>query len=202
MQVGTRTRLLDAAIDVIREQGYAATSVDELCARAGVTKGAFFHYFPSKEALGAATADYWSERTSALFAGAPYHEPKDPLDRVLAYIDFRRAMIAGAISNFTCVAGTLAQEVYDTSDPIRDACWRSIVGHAATLEDDIADAARKYGVGGVNARSLALFTQATLQGAFILAKAKNDPAVAIDMVGHLRRYVELLFAANDAEERP
>ena len=42
---GARCKLLDAAFAIIREKGYTATSVDELCAQAGVTKGAFFHHF-------------------------------------------------------------------------------------------------------------------------------------------------------------
>src|SRR5258708_3195859 len=57
---GARSKLLDAAISIIREKGYAATSVEELCARAGVTKGAFFHLFPTKDSLAVAAAHYWS----------------------------------------------------------------------------------------------------------------------------------------------
>ena len=88
-----RTRLLEAARDIIRQKGFAATSVDDLCQSAGVTKGAFFYHFKTKDALGVAAANYWAETTSMLFAAAPYHEPKDPLDRVLAYLDFRKAII-------------------------------------------------------------------------------------------------------------
>jgi TetR/AcrR family transcriptional repressor of nem operon len=80
-----RDKLLDAARDEIRKRGYAATSVDALCAAAGVTKGAFFHHFPSKGALGAAAADHWGETTAAMFEGAPYHRPDDPRARARLY---------------------------------------------------------------------------------------------------------------------
>ena len=73
-----RTKILGSALAVLRGKGYAATSVDDLCAAAGVTKGAFFHHFKSKEDLAVAAADYWSETTAAFFASAPYHAPRRP----------------------------------------------------------------------------------------------------------------------------
>jgi|GEM_PF-3973193 len=66
------------------------------------------------------------------------------------------------------------QEVYDTHPFIREACGRTIFGHAATLESDIAEAMEKYNIrADWSARSLALYTQAVIQGAFILAKAEH-----------------------------
>jgi AcrR family transcriptional regulator len=55
-KVGARQKLLDATLALIRKKGYSSTSVDELCAQAGVTKGAFFHHFKSKDALAIAAA--------------------------------------------------------------------------------------------------------------------------------------------------
>jgi TetR/AcrR family transcriptional repressor of nem operon len=193
-----RTRLLNAALRLIREKGYGATTVDELCAAAGVTKGAFFHHFKSKEALGVAAAQYWSQMTGGLFAGAPYHQPADPLARVLAYIDFRSDLIDGPVEGFTCLVGTMVQEVFGSSPAIRDACADSIFGHAATLEHDIALAMQRYGTPlGLSAADLARHTQAVLQGGFILAKAAGEPeaarAVARETAAHLKRYVQLLF---------
>ncbi len=193
-----RAKILDAAIQVIRAQGYSGTSVDDLCRAAGVTKGAFFHHFASKDALAVAAANYWSETTGALFAAAPYHDHADPLDRLLAYVDFRAALIEGAPADFTCLAGTLVQEAYGANDDIRAACDASISGHAATLVADIEAARKKYRVGGDwSSEGLALHTQAVLQGAFILAKCKGGPQVARDMAGHLKRYIELLFSKGE-----
>ena len=189
-----RRKLLDAALAVIRTRGYAATTVDELCAKAGVAKGSFFHHFKSKEAVAVAAAEYWSEMTGAFFAAAPYHRHADPLDRVLGYIDFRRAILTGDLPEFTCLVGTMVQEVYETYPEIRDACEASISGHAAKIEVDIADAMKFHGIrADWTAQSLALHTQAVLQGAFILAKAKGGAEIAATCIDHLRRYIEVLF---------
>lgn len=191
---GAREALLQAALRVIRSKGYAATTVDDICAAAGRTKGSFFHHFASKEDLGVAAAEYWAETTGALFAQAPYHAPADPAERVLAYIDFRRAILAGALPDFTCLVGTMVQETYQTSPAIRDACAQAILGHATTLEADIAAAMAARGMTpDWTAAGLARHTQAVLQGAFILAKATGGPALAAESVDHLRRYVALLF---------
>ncbi|MDB5482099.1 MAG: transcriptional regulator, TetR family [Caulobacteraceae bacterium] len=193
-----RDKLLAAALGVIRAKGYSATSVDDLCRAAGVTKGAFFHHFESKEALAVAAADFWSETTGALFASASYHDHADPLDRVLGYIDFRAGLLSGPIQSFTCLVGTMVQEAY-ASPAIREACEASIWGHASTLEADIKAAMALYRVTGVTAPSLALHTQAVLQGAFILAKAHGGPEAAAESVAHLRRYVTLLFKTPKEE---
>ncbi len=189
-----RTRLLEAARDTIRAHGFAATSVESLCQAASVTKGAFFHQFGSKEALGVAAAEYWSEMTSALFRSAPYHDHEDPLERVLAYVAFRKALIQGEPAAFSCLVGTMVQEVYDSAPAIREACARCMFAHAQTLEADIAAAMQARKVqGDWTAASLARHTQAVLQGAFILAKAADDRTLAIESVDHLQRYIELLF---------
>ncbi len=189
-----RQALLDAAFSLIRAKGYAATTVDDLCAAAGVTKGAFFHHFKNKGAMAVAAAAHWSEVTGALFESAPYHEHNDPLERVFGYLAFRKAILKGELAEFTCLVGTMVQETYKTNPKIRAACETSITGHAEKLEADIAEAMKRHRIRGAwTAKSLALHTQAVLQGAFILAKARGGPAVAAESIDHLRRYIELLF---------
>ncbi|SPH16937.1 HTH-type transcriptional regulator AcrR [Defluviimonas aquaemixtae] len=194
-----RSKLLDAALKVIRTKGYSATSVDDICSEAGVTKGAFFHHFRSKEDLAVAAAAHWTEMTGGFFAGAPYHAPADPAKRVLAYVAFRKAIIQGDLPDFTCLVGTMVQEAYGSNPAIRDACWDSISGHAATLIPDIEAALRERGADADwTAESLALHTQAVIQGAFILAKASGDPRRAVESLDHLGHYIEMLFECSAA----
>lgn len=198
-----RTKLLDAALGLIRQKGYAATSVDDLCRAAGVTKGAFFHHFRSKDDLAVAAARYWGEMTGAMFAQADYHRLADPVARILGYVALRRQLLAGEVAEFTCLAGTMVQEAFDSSPGIRAACADAILGHAATLEADIAAAMESRGLEAQewSPSSLALHIQAVLQGAFILAKATGGAAAAAACVDHLDRYIRLLFG-EDAGQSP
>jgi TetR/AcrR family transcriptional repressor of nem operon len=194
----SKTKLLDATIKVVRTKGYNATRIEDVCAEAGVTKGSFFHHFKSKDDLALAALEHWKAASGNLFVNAPYHRMVDPLDRVLAYVDFRRTILTGALSEFTCFAGTMVQETYATSPALRAACESSICGHAKTLEADIEAAMQKYRVtGDVTAASLARHTQCVIQGAFILAKATGSAAIAAESIGHLRRYLTLLFQAPE-----
>lgn len=197
----SETKLLDAALRVIRAKGYTATRIEDICEAAGLTKGSFFHHFESKEDLALAAAEYWGVVTHGVFASAPYRALPDPLDRLLGYVDFRKAILRGELPEYTCLVGTMVQEVYETHPHIREACDKTISKHAAMVEADIAEAMHKYGIDGdLSAKSLALYTQGVIQGAFILAKAKHGPTIAADCLDHLRRYLEMIFTQRKPME--
>ncbi len=202
--VETRNRLIEAAIRVIREKGYVATTVDDLCAAAGVSKGAFFHHFTDKQALALAGAERFSDLACGLFADAPYRDIADPRDRLLAYVAFRKALLIGDLPDVTCYFGTLVQEIYDTHPAIRAACDAGIRAHASDVARDIAEAKILYAPDAAwTPESLALHTQAVIQGAFVLAKAAGDTAVAVESLTHLERYLRLVLPQpGPEEERP
>ena len=118
-------RLIEAQLpETVRERGLNATSVNDLCAHAGVSKGAFFHHFDSKDALMAAAALYWGARANVMFDQvAP--EAETAAERVLAYIDTRTRIMDGTLAGCSCFAGTSIQEGY-ANPVIRDACAAAV----------------------------------------------------------------------------
>ena len=193
-QQDSKTKLLDAAQNVFRAKGYAAATVDDICQAAGVTKGSFFHHFKGKEELTLAAAAHWSTWTDGLFAEAPYHQATDPRERVLGYVDFRAAMLDHHVPDFTCLLGTLVQEIYATHPAIRAACDKGMSSHIANLTRDIEAAKQRYAPDAPwSAEGVGYFIQAVLQGSFIFAKAKEGSEVARENLSHLRRYLESLL---------
>lgn len=193
----SKTKLLNAALKVIRSKGYSATTLDDICAAADVTKGSFFHHFSGKEDLALAAVTHWNDVTGGLFASAPYQQVPDPRERILAYIDFRAQIVQGDLADVTCLLGTMVQETFDSHPAIRAACREGIEGHAQTLVPMIAEAKALYAPDADwTAESLALYTQAALQGAFIIAKAQGDSNIAVQCIAHLRRYVAGLLTPN------
>ena len=193
-RIATRNKILDVALNVIRTKGYSATTVDEICVAAGVTKGAFFHHFENKDKLGVAAAEHFASIADGLFASAPYRSLKDPRDRVLGYVDFRAAILDRDIPEFSCLLGTMVQEVYITHPDVRAACNKHMTEHIEMLVSDIQLAKEKYAPdANWTADSIAYFMQSVLQGSFIFAKATDSSQVVSDSLEHLRRYLKKIL---------
>src|SRR3954469_18119150 len=90
----TRTRLLDAALDVLTEQGYAATTTVEVAKRAGVSRGAQLHHFPTKAELLAAAVEHLYARRRQECRPAVTAMP-DGVDRIDTAVDLLWSMFSG-----------------------------------------------------------------------------------------------------------
>ena len=191
----TREKLLDAAQELMLAKGFTATSVDEVCTAAGVTKGSFFHYFEGKEHLGCVVAERFFASRRQFFLSAPFRQKKDPLDRVFGFIDFLIDMSRGPQGGKGCLLGTFVQELSQTHPKIRDVCATCFEAQAETFRLDLDEAKAKYAPKARwDPRSLAEHLLAVMQGAMILAKAKQDPSAIEASAKHYREYLKFVFA--------
>jgi TetR/AcrR family transcriptional repressor of nem operon len=187
-------KLLDAAEGLMLAKGYTATSVDEICDAAGLTKGSFFHYFEGKEHLGRAVAQRFFDSRRQLFESAPFRSKKDPLDRVVGFVDFMIEMSASPQAAAGCLLGTFVQELSATHPGIRSVCAACLESQAGWLKADLEEAKARYVPrASWSAQSLAEHLLAVIQGAIILAKARQDRKVVAESLGHFRQYLRSLF---------
>ncbi len=189
----TRGELVQQGTDLFRRTGYVATSVDEICTAAGVTKGAFFHHFPSKEALAEECLRNWQQQMAALHRSAAYQAIDDPTEKVLASIDFMIEVFSNPEVQKSCLAGTTVQEVSETNPVLREAaqaCFVQGEAYFQSLLDDAcqSDACRSRGV-TLDTASLASLWMGTIQGSLLLWKASRDPAVIRENLTHLKKYL-------------
>jgi TetR/AcrR family transcriptional repressor of nem operon len=193
-----RDALLNVGTDLMRRSGYTATSVEGICTAAGVTKGAFFHHFPSKEALAKECLGKWQEQMAALHRAAPYQAIEDPVAKVLAAIDFMAEMFARADVRKSCLAGTTVQEVSESNPVLREAAEECLAKGERYFQSLLDDACQS---GACRARqvkldtaSLAELWMGTVQGSLLLAKASQDSAVIGRNLNHFKAYLAKLLS--------
>jgi len=106
-----REALLRVGVDLLSERGYVASGLDDLLAAAGVPKGSFYHYYPSKEAYGAAVIDRYAERFAALLDRLLNERPDPPLERLRAFTDNAERAMRDDGFRRGCLVGNLGQEM-------------------------------------------------------------------------------------------
>src|ERR1700722_15235809 len=118
----TKQKLLDAAQELMRTNGYTSTTVDDICEAAKLTKGSFFHYFDSKEQLAVEVAERFFTAKEEMFQSASFRRKKDPWERVLGYVDFLIEMSRHPAAIKGCLLGSFVQELSESHPKIRRVC--------------------------------------------------------------------------------
>ena len=189
-----KDKLLDAAERLMLAKGFVATTVDEICHDAGLTKGSFFHYFRSKEDLGKAVLDRFCQVRLELLQASPSQQKTDPLERIYSWIDFAIEMSKSPLAQNGCLLGNFAQELSDTHPQMRSLCAQHITDWADLLKKELDEAKAKHRPEALlDTTSLAEHLIAIIEGALILAKAKQDMKVMEQSLRHFKRYVKTLF---------
>jgi len=188
----TRRRILDAAQCLMLSKGFVATSVDEICSQASVTKGTFFHYFESKEELGKAALDRFASGQEQRFLEA-LSGIEDPLERVYRWIDCG-IRAARDPSTQGCLVGTFAQEISDTHPALRRSCEQVFLKFVEAAGRDLALAKERYAPQArFDAESVAGLFLAVVQGSMLIRKATGDRNQMEQNLLHLKSYLKELF---------
>lgn len=187
-----RSRLVDAGIELFRRNGYVATTVDEICSAAGVTKGAFFHHFATKEVLAVECLRAWDELAAGLGVGGDDASRPDPVDRLMGHMEFFIGLFEKPDMLKSCLAGTTAQEVSETHPILREAANTCLVNARQRFQRMLDEAFAARGLTADTA-GLATLWVATIQGALIMHKASQDVSVIRASLGQVKKYIAALL---------
>ncbi len=188
-----KRKLLDATMALMRKRGYAATTVDEICAAAKLTKGSFFHYFEGKEDIAGAALDHYCALRAKQMSRAAFHRQRDPLERFHEVLDFFASQAASTRAN-SCLLGNVAQELAQTHPQFQRKCADRF-GQMIGMLAEILKAAKVAHPPAFDfaAEGVAALFVSVLQGSLILSKARRQKAVTKENLEHYRRYIESLF---------
>jgi len=189
----TNEKLLDAALRLMLSKGYPATTVDEICAEAGVSKGSFYHFFKTKEKLGLAAIQRFYQRGQEEMGNGPFTELEDPVERAFGYLDHVEARSTFLWTD-GCLLGSFALELADTNPAVREEVSRMFEQIASQMASIFRPIADRAGEGGPTATALAEMFLSVLEGSIVLARAHHDPDRIPKTVRRFRNYLEQLVA--------
>jgi TetR/AcrR family transcriptional repressor of nem operon len=192
--IPTKVKLLEAAQQLMLTKGYPATTLDEICQVAGLTKGSFFHYFENKEDLGKAVLDHFVETMFGIVQQAEFHQKKDPLQRVYGYLDFLTKLSKDPNIPRSCLLGSFAQELSDTHPKIQTQCAKHFNQWTEDFKKDLDQAKAQHAPNAAfDTRSLSEYLITILEGSLILAKAKQERRIIERNLQHFKQYLKTLF---------
>lgn len=194
----TRTRILEAAQRLVLERGFAAVTVDAVIEAAGVSKGAFFHHFPSKGALGRAVVERYADADAATLESAMAAAEAQSTDPAVQLVEFVRYFEEAADGILEVQPSCLfISFIYErelagagTDDVVAAAIldWRQRI--TAKLEEA---AAARPALADADLPALADHVFVTFEGAFLLVRGLGDPSAMRRQLAQLRQYLELLL---------
>lgn len=189
----TRERLIAAAFEEIYRTGFQGSDINSILARAGLTKGALYHHFGSKEALGHAVIERLIAGVMTAKWLAPLDDTDDPIGALIAIVEgtsLQDAHVTGG-----CPLNNLAQEMSPIDEGFRMRLSRIFTGWIG----GIADALRLGQANGVvrrdiDPRECATCIVATYEGYLSLAKSAQAPGLIQAGIRQLKQYLEGLRA--------
>lgn len=203
----TRTRILDVAQEGVLMKGFDATSIEEIVAGAGITKGGFFYHFPDKNALALALIERHVEVEDRIFddlAARARELSDDPLQAFLIELRLLAEMLGDMPSGHPgCVVATAAYQDRLFAAAVRDANRRAVLGWRARFRATLEGIAAVYPPReAVDLDALADMVNTVVEGGIVMSKALGEPHAVVGQILLLRTFVKRLFLPVPASPTP
>ena len=191
----TRASLLEAGFQEVYEHGFRSASIESILARAGVTKGALYHHFPNKQALGYALV----EEVIGGFVAERWRTPLQDADDPITVLQQLALGVVEEDCDNACTRGcplnNLAQEMSNEDEGFR----QRVEAVYTAWQEGVADALRRGQASGtvradIDPDRISAFYVAVSSGIMGAAKRSQDPKVMHDLIVTSNEFLETLRA--------
>jgi TetR/AcrR family transcriptional repressor of nem operon len=192
----TRDRLVDAALYLFWLQGYTATGIAEILARANANAGSFYHFFKTKEELLLAVLELYIQSLEPVVVQPILGQITDPVERVFGILEFYRRNLLATGCTYGCPIGRLALEIPEEQFRVHKRLADNFDGWTAAVEKCLEDARERFPV-GTNLKTLSKFVLTVMEGGVMQSRAHRDVGPFDASVEHLREYFRLLISRRE-----
>jgi TetR/AcrR family transcriptional repressor of nem operon len=188
----TKEKLLQVGFDLIWDSSYGSVSVDDICKRAGINKGSFYHFFPSKaELVVAAYEEHWKEKRPEM--DRIFSPLVPPLERIHHFcrhiyeVQKEKAAQYGHVCG--CPYASVGSEIATLDEKIRAKSEQLMNSGRKYVETTIADAIREGSATVKDPVAAAQRLNTYLLGILLEARVQNDLKVLEGMESTILDYI-------------
>jgi TetR/AcrR family transcriptional repressor of nem operon len=198
--LSTRERLIDAAIALFWEKGYANTSMSELLSAAKANSGSFYHFFSSKEDLLLAVLDRYLALLHPALLGPAWEGVDDPIERIFALLARYRLSIVQTDCTYGCPIGRLALEIGPELEEVHRRLAKNFDGWTAAVRECLERASDRLPP-DTDRERLSGFVLAVMEGGVMLSRSHRDVKPFDHAVGELRAYFNRLLSPPERKRK-
>lgn len=202
----TRDRLIDAAVELFYEHGYAATGMADILKRAKANSGSFYFFFKSKEDLLLAVLDWYQQHLDPVLLARVRQQSNDPIEQIFALLALYRANILMTDFGFGCPLGRLALEIDPDRRRVHEGIAANFDGWKKAVEERIRLAAVDL-ESGTDPQQVASLVLSVMEGAVMQSRSYRDIAPFDQSIAALRDYFNRITtkssrAPKKSKEKP
>jgi TetR/AcrR family transcriptional repressor of nem operon len=187
----TRAHILETAFGEIYRYGFQGVSIDKIIKKTEVTKGAFFHYFPTKNDLGYALVDETIKEMILTRWIRPLEKYKNPVQGILKTYKKLNVDWSNDELVFGCPLNNLTQEMSAVDEVFREKLQKVLLIWINETEKYLKKAQEAgFLIKNVDSRRLAEFIVAHQEASFAMAKTMRDPRMLLSLYNSLKEYLE------------
>jgi AcrR family transcriptional regulator len=193
----TRSRIIQAAMELFWLKGYGSTSIADILSRSQVNSGSLYHVFPGKQDVLIAVLEAYRDGIGAMLLQPAWAGVSDPVGKVFALLGKYRSLIVETECEYGCPIGSLALELHEADPAVRALLAENFEGWVGAVEACLEQARERFPA-GTDLRALAELALTVMEGGVMQARTHRDVAHFDRSVAQLRAYFEMLMAKEDA----